>query len=643
MNDKKAFLIRAESAIQTPFLQIALDRNASRRQGAIADAFASIPDPTALRKRGKQIREEIIANLPQKVEHFAAQLEKNGFVVHRADTSAEAAQIVLDICKEKNAGLAAKSKSMVTEEIELNHVLERAGIRVVETDLGEYIVQLRDEKPSHIITPAVHLRREDVAETFVEKLGMEYSLDVSKMNDTARENLREVFLKADVGISGVNFGIVEQGTLCLLTNEGNGRMVTTVPDVHIAVMGMERLVNNWKDLSVLLKLLPRSATGQKITSYVSVISGPRRPEEWEGPQERHVVLVDNGRLDVQQSDFREILNCIRCGACINVCPVYQEIGGMSYGSVYPGPIGSVLSPALFGTQQYGHLAKASTLCGSCREICPVQIDLPGLLLKSRQEYIQQVQQPVLLMGMMKAYSLLMKSSAMYEFANRLGNIFMRLLPRQGGWVKQIPLIFKGWTSSRFFPAFAKQSFHHRMISGQVEQNVSMTEKVLPEAQKEIAPMERKPVDPVDLFITEVERLGGEVIRTTREEVHVEILRHLIQEGIQATAVSQELDSRYPELEVILNKSGIDCLPAMDTKETRAALEDSVEAGIDLAHSAVADTGSIFTSGSAQKSLLVSLLRRHISQSSRAELYILISRPGQRKMRPNCIRKAQVFV
>ncbi len=265
---------------------------------------------------------------------------------------------------------------MVTEEINLNHALEAEGMRVVETDLGEYIVQLRGERPAHIITPAVHLRRDDVGKLFHEKLGIPYTEDIPTLTDTARKVLRDVFLNADVGISGVNFGVAETGTICVVSNEGNARMVTTLPPVHIALMGMERLVRNLDDLAIMLSLLARSATTQKLSVYTQFIHSP-----FPG-QERHLILLDNGRTRLLHSPLKESLYCIRCGACMNACPVFREIGGHGYHSVYPGPIGSVISAGFFGSD-FVPLAQASSLCGACKEACPVDIDLPKLLTRVR--------------------------------------------------------------------------------------------------------------------------------------------------------------------------------------------------------------------------------------------------------------------
>jgi len=382
--------IREKIADET--LQKALDANAERRVQGRINAFKSLPNWRERRQLAHAVRADVIDHLGSYLDQFIAKVNENGFTVHRAQDADEANQIALEIIKnspfkgdEKDRSvprLIAKSKSMVTEEIRLNHNLEKAGHRVVETDLGEYIIQLRGERPSHIITPAVHLRREQVGELFHEKLGIPYTVDIPFLTSTARKELREIFLGADVGVSGVNFGVAETGTLTIVTNEGNGRMVTTLPPVHIAFMGMERLVPNLDNLALMLSLLPRSATGQKISVYTQLIQRPL------DGQQRHLILLDNGRSRLRDSRLQEILYCIRCGSCLNACPVFREIGGHAYlgadGSIapYPGPVGSVVSPGLLG-RNYVQLAQASTLCGACKDACPVDIDLPKLLTRVR--------------------------------------------------------------------------------------------------------------------------------------------------------------------------------------------------------------------------------------------------------------------
>jgi L-lactate dehydrogenase complex protein LldF len=464
------FQQRITQALGNPTLQLALDRNAERRVAGRNQRFAELPDAEAVRDRGRAIRIETLSRLDYYLEQFAANVEKRGGRVHWAADAAEARKIILDIVKavppspggrgaRGEGEMVAKSKSMVSEEIELNHALEAAGIRAVETDLGEFIVQLRRETPSHLITPAVHLRREDVSELFHKEFGMEPTLDVETMTAVARAELRRVFFGADVGLSGVNFGVAETGTIAIVTNEGNARLCTTLPRVHVALMGLERLVPTLADLEVMMRLLPRSATAQKLSSYVSLITGPRRPGEPDGPEELHVVLLDNGRSRVLGGELAESLLCIRCGACLNVCPVYREIGGHAYGSTYGGPIGSVVSPALFGSD-FGELANASSLCGACRDICPVRIDIPTMLLAVRGQQAAEGRAPLWLKLGMKAWRWVMATPARYRAAQVLAAIGTRLLSRDGR-IRGLPPPLTAWTRRRDFPVFARETFRDK--------------------------------------------------------------------------------------------------------------------------------------------------------------------------------------
>jgi len=352
------FRERIRTSLADANLQAALDGNAERRRAGRAAAFAALPDLQERRQKAHAVKADVVAHLDEVLAQFLEKVESNGIIVHRAADADEAVRIILEICHSVGADghppLLAKSKSMVSEEIDLNHALEAAGIHVVETDLGEYIVQLRGERPSHIITPAVHLRRGDVGRLFAEKLGIPYTEDIPALTNTARKVLREVFLTADVGFSGVNFGVAGTGTLCVVTNEGNGRMVTTLPPVHIALMGLERLVPTLDDLALFLSLLPRSATGQKLSVYTSLMHRPLPG------QTRHLVVLDNGRTALRASSLAESLYCIRCGACLNACPVFRELGGHAYDSIYPGPIGSVISGSLVDPK-FASLAQASSL------------------------------------------------------------------------------------------------------------------------------------------------------------------------------------------------------------------------------------------------------------------------------------------
>lgn len=458
---------RIETALSNPVLQVALDRNAARRIPARNQSFAELPHAEAVRDRGRAIRLETLSRLDHYLAQFAENVEQNGGRVHWAATAEDAQRIVLDVVRsalpsplERGAGgVVAKSKSMVSEEIHLNAALEAEGLRVVETDLGEWIVQLRGEPPAHIITPAVHLRREEVSALFHERFGMEPTLDVEKMTALAQRELRQVYYQATVGITGVNFGVAECGAIAIVTNEGNADLTKDVPRVHVALMGIERLVPTLADLEVMLRLLPRSATAQKLTSYVSLVSGPRRAGEPDGPEEFHVVLVDNGRSRTLSSELAESLLCIRCGACFNVCPVFRELGGHAYGTPYGGPIGSLVSPALFGSD-FNELAHASTLCGACRDICPVCIDIPTMLLAVRQQSVREGQAPLWLSAGLKAWAVAMSSPALYETGQFFAALGSGLIAKDGQ-IHRLPPPLDAWTNRRDFPAFAKDTFRAR--------------------------------------------------------------------------------------------------------------------------------------------------------------------------------------
>jgi L-lactate dehydrogenase complex protein LldF len=351
---------------------------------------AQFPDPIAyeaLRVKGEQIRKYSLSKLPDLLLQLEANLQRNGIHVHWAETPEEACNIIIDITKRANGKLVVKGKSMVSEEIELNHALEAAGIGALESDMGEYIVQLAGEKPSHIIMPAIHKTKEEIARLLAEKVpGVDYTDSVDELIQISRRVLRKVFRDTKVGLSGVNVAVAETGTLCLVENEGNGRMCTTVPDVHIAVTGIEKVVEKLSHVPPLLTLLTRSATGQAATTYFNWISGPRGKSELDGPQEVHLVLLDNGRTAAYADKrLRSTLQCIRCGACMNHCPVYSRIGGHAYGTTYPGPIGKIISPHLLGLENTTELVTASSLCGACGEVCPVKIPIPELLIELRQQ------------------------------------------------------------------------------------------------------------------------------------------------------------------------------------------------------------------------------------------------------------------
>jgi L-lactate dehydrogenase complex protein LldF len=369
--------------------QQALDSSTARLYGNRTAAWHALPEVEELRVRAHEARLRVIDDLDTHLDRFRNALEARGGHVHFARTADDATAYVTDVCRRAGAKLAAKSKSMLSEEIELNSALQGAGIRAVETDLGEYIIQLAGEHPAHILAPAVEKTAEDVAELLSAVEGEPVPPQLEALAQAARRQLRQVFLDADVGITGANFGVSATGSVCLVTNEGNGRLVSSLPRVHIALMGMERLVADLSDLSVLLRLLARSGTGQRLSVYTTLLTGPRRAGEVDGPEELHVVIVDNGRSNLLGTQYREMLACIRCGACLNVCPVYRKTGGAAYGPVYSGPMGAVLLPLLVGLEQAPSLPHASSLCGACTDACPVKIPLHELLLELRKDLVER--------------------------------------------------------------------------------------------------------------------------------------------------------------------------------------------------------------------------------------------------------------
>jgi L-lactate dehydrogenase complex protein LldF len=383
--DAPMFAARAHVALRDIRLQAAVRNVTGQMVDGRRRALTELADPEGVCDIARAIRYRSMERLPDLLDRWSTNLEARGGEVHWATDADEAVAAVRGIIRRRGAQLVVKGKSMASEEIHLNEALEDDGVEVLETDLGEYIIQLAHEPPAHIIVPAIHKDRNDVSALFTQDAGRPIPPDIPAEAAYARERLRNAFLTAEVGISGVNFAVADTGSICLVTNEGNGRMVTSVPPVHIAIMGMERIVASWAELDVMLALLARSATGQRLTSYTNVITGPRQPEELDGPEELHVIVLDAGRSRILGSEFREVLDCIRCGACLNVCPVYRHVGGHAYGSVYPGPIGAVLTPLLHPEDSESReLAHASSLCGACVEACPVRIPLVDMLLGLRQ-------------------------------------------------------------------------------------------------------------------------------------------------------------------------------------------------------------------------------------------------------------------
>ena len=428
--------------------QAALDSSTVRLYGNRVAAWDALEDVEQLRQRAHDARMRVIDDLDTHLTRFRTALEARGGHVQFARSVEEANSYVVDVCRRTGARLAAKSKSMVSEELRINEALEAAGVRAVETDLGEYIIQLAGEHPVHIIAPAVEKTKEDVAELLSRVEGVPVPPELEALTQAARRQLRQVFLEADVGITGANFGVSETGSICLVTNEGNGRLVSSLPRVHIALMGMERLVADLSDLSVLLRLLARSGTGQRLSTYTTLITGPRRAGESDGPEELHVVILDNGRSNLLGTHYREMLACIRCGACLNVCPVYRKTGGSAYSSVYSGPMGAVLVPLLVGLDEAPSLPHASSLCGACTDACPVKIPLHELLLELRRDLVEQRVAPWWERAAFAAWSFAWSSPLGYRLSTSLARLGQPLAGVAGPG--------KVWASGRSLPRLGRR-------------------------------------------------------------------------------------------------------------------------------------------------------------------------------------------
>jgi L-lactate dehydrogenase complex protein LldF len=453
-------------AIKDIQLQSALEGATGKFSLGRVKMLAEVPDVEAMRDHFKAVRSATLARLADHLETFERNATAAGAQVHWAADGAEARQIVLDIAQRHGVKLVTKSKSMATEEIHLNQALAEAGIEPVETDLGEWIIQLAGDPPFHIIVPAIHKTRHQVAEMFTKETGEALSADdIPGMTAAARRVLREKFLAAGLGISGGNLLVAESGSVVLVTNEGNGRLVTSAPPVHIAVVGIEKMAPTWGDVAPWLALLARSSTGQPLTIYTNVITGPARPGDADGPQEVHIVLLDNGRSRQVGTKYEEVLQCIRCGACLNGCPVYREAGGHAYGSPYSGPIGAVISPLLFGLEEYAALPHASSLCGECKVVCPVRIDLPRMLLELRADEVERRLLPWWESLAERAVAFGMSSEPFYRFGAAVARQLQK--PLAGDGHLNLPAQFSPG-GGRKLPTLAERSFREIWQSGELD-------------------------------------------------------------------------------------------------------------------------------------------------------------------------------
>ena len=451
------FMAASREALNSPNLQTALNRLGETLALGNRTAFEKLPGSSLLRDKARAIKDHTLAHLDQYIEQLEAAIVARGGHVHFAVDAADAQKIVADIARQTGSQRIVKSKSMVTEEIHLNKHLEAEGFEVTETDFGEYIIQLAGERPSHIVAPVVHKTVEEVAEVMNRRLNSDTPADAKQLAQLAREKLRVKFAEADLGITGGNFLVAETGTVVMITNEGNGRLTTAVPRIHVAIVGIEKVIPKLSDLPIFLKILARAATGQKLSIYTSIMTGPRRPGEADGPQEFHLVLLDNGRTKILGSPMRESLFCIRCGACLNACPVYRKIGGHAYGGIYSGPIGAVLTPLFDGLKDNYHQPHASSLCGACQAACPVKIQIPELLVRNRaamhdNHHVHWAEEWIY-----HRWSSSMKSPRWYGWMTWLASRTLSKIARSG-WMKRLPGPLAGWTASRDFPAPAAKRF-----------------------------------------------------------------------------------------------------------------------------------------------------------------------------------------
>ncbi|MGH7884743.1 MAG: LutB/LldF family L-lactate oxidation iron-sulfur protein [Thermodesulfobacteriota bacterium] len=457
------FKTSSVKALENKKLTNVLRTSTDRFRLARKNAIEQVENWEELRAAAREIKKEVIDNLDKYLVQLEESVKRVGGEVHWARDAHEASKIIIDIAKENGVKRVVKSKSMATEEIELNSEFSHNGIKSVETDLGEYILQISNDHPFHIITPAIHKTKDDIARLFSEKFNIPKYDDPQKITDFARSKLRDEFLSADMGVSGVNFAVAETGTIVIVENEGNARLSTTVPKIHVALMGIEKIVPEFGHLSIFLSLLARSATGQGSSTYVSLITGPKRKGDIDGPFQFHLVLLDNGRSDILKSDeLRESLYCIRCGACLNICPVYRQVGGHSYSNVYSGPIGAIITPQLESSKEKKDLPFASSLCGACKDVCPVKINFPHVLLSLRNKIKSKESSAISKFEKLNfvIWKLITKNPKLYNLFNNIAAILQKLFKKDEK-LQKLPYPFSNWTKERDFPVIADIPFRKR--------------------------------------------------------------------------------------------------------------------------------------------------------------------------------------
>lgn len=631
MSTNSTFRDRSRLAIQNTNLQRALRNATTRFLKSCAEAVAEIPQWEAMREQASQIKEETLARLDEVLEEFTRNATRAGAKVVRVKNSEEALDYVSSIVHRIGAKLAVKGKSMASEEIGLNDFLAEHGVRALETDLGEYIVQLAREMPSHIIAPAIHKSRRDVQELFQEVLGEGKDAGINELTLIARRRLRSMFLEADLGFSGANFLVADTGSIVLVENEGNIRFSTSLPRVHVAIVGMEKIVPRERDLGIFLPLLIRSATGQKMSSYVSVITGPRQSQDPDGPEELHVLLLDNGRRKILEDPrLRPTLKCIRCAACLNTCPVYQSTGGHAYATVYSGPIGAVLTPQLRGMRRSGDLAFASSLCGACGDICPVKVPLPHLLLELRADAARKSATVVTTPAKKRAFKLwatAMCSPRVYSIASRVARAALKrpLL------LRRVAPTFDSWASVRGaidppprsfrelwkeFPEASLASNHRPQIQAAPASKsggspvTAFSEESIEEAVRSAADAVSQRRTLVDRFLAELEHAGGAGYRVSNsDELGAALDRIVGEEAPQHVLIARSASDFLAGLADRVKQKGCQPLEA-ECWDDAFATAANARAGITAAFAAIADSGSLLLRHGAGEPRSFSLLPEH---------------------------------
>jgi L-lactate dehydrogenase complex protein LldF len=571
------------------------------------ESFSAVPNLDELRNRASDIRLETLTDIERYVDQFKLNAEASGTIVHEAADARSAQEIVVGLLNRGNIRRVVKSKSMITEEIHLNSRLEQEGITVIETDLGEYIIQMAGETPSHITAPAIHKSRQQVGELFSKKLGCQYTDDPYKLTKIARDTLRREFLSAEAGITGANFAVAETGGIVLFTNEGNGRMVTGFPPLHIAVLSIEKIIPRLTDLAVFSQLLPRSATGQTITSYLTKLTGTRKPDEIVGPEEIHIVLLDNGRRRILQSDYREILKCVRCGACLNICPVYGIVGGHSYGSTYSGPMGTILTILLEGMDRAGALLDATTLCGACAEVCPVKTPLKDLLSALKETRAQKGLGGLAERSAMASFGVVASSSFLYDLSQRLLPPLWGILGRVGGGsiINRLPQPTKYSFRRRAPQILAQEAGRQRKSATEAEARKSDRSEPTPVNEEfshspgtdpQVIPCRSDAMqyDLVSLFLENAAKSGAKTSRLAGIERVEELVMEIL------TEQGKVFCSRLTENEL-----------AVRIPEERSSQDYSLATiTIEEASGAIAESGTIIFSASGGRALQAGMLPEH---------------------------------